>query len=427
MRFPFGTFGSRVLLLAGGTGFGQLLLILVAPVLTRLYTPADFGLLAVFSGLNGIFGVTMALRYEFAVPVARSEYEAAATIVLASLLVLLTSSLAAVGLVVVGEDLVAWAGMPELASVLWLVPPTLLVTSLAQPFDYWSLRRGRIGLNAATRVVQFGGQGLAQLLLGLVGIGGAGMVVGYAAGYVGRLLLFLVALSSEERRYLQMVKHRTLVAVARAGWTYPVYATPTSFLQGVISFLPPILLAAIHDPATAGLFGLAQRLLVVPIRLVATAASQVFLDTAARLDHLALRRLVDRTALRFLGFGTLVMGPVLLAGPWLFALVFGEAWRTAGTMAQLLVLPQLARFVLMPVSQTFNVLGRMDLDLITAVLGAGLLALVFALAVRFSWSPMTTVGMYALVTAAGQLVALLLAWRLARTNRAAARRPGTDD
>ena len=62
------------------------------------------------------------------------------------------------------------------------------------------------------------------------------------------------------------------------------------------------------------------------------------------------------------------MAPVLFAGPTLFALVFGDAWRAAGEIVQLLVPLYLTRFVVTPVSQTLNILGRQKLHLVSSSL-----------------------------------------------------------
>ncbi|MBC7345458.1 MAG: lipopolysaccharide biosynthesis protein, partial [Clostridia bacterium] len=48
------SFARNVAVLAGGTAVGQAIVVLASPILTRLYTPGDFGVLAVYSSLLGI-------------------------------------------------------------------------------------------------------------------------------------------------------------------------------------------------------------------------------------------------------------------------------------------------------------------------------------------------------------------------------------
>ncbi|NCC31504.1 MAG: lipopolysaccharide biosynthesis protein, partial [Chloroflexia bacterium] len=63
---PKNAFARSVSILVGGTAGLQLLSILTAPIYTRLYTPSDFGVLAVFVGLLSLIIIIASLRYELA-------------------------------------------------------------------------------------------------------------------------------------------------------------------------------------------------------------------------------------------------------------------------------------------------------------------------------------------------------------------------
>ena len=73
-------FGRSVVTLASGTAMAQLLLALAMPVLTRLYTPTDYGSLAVYASTLTVLLVLASLRYEVAIPLAggRSDRRIAA-------------------------------------------------------------------------------------------------------------------------------------------------------------------------------------------------------------------------------------------------------------------------------------------------------------------------------------------------------------
>jgi len=65
-----------VLVLGSGTAVAQLIGIVTAPIITRLYTPSDMGVLAVYSSILAIFGVGATLRYEFAYALPRENEDA---------------------------------------------------------------------------------------------------------------------------------------------------------------------------------------------------------------------------------------------------------------------------------------------------------------------------------------------------------------
>jgi O-antigen/teichoic acid export membrane protein len=176
-----------------------------------------------------------------------------------------------------------------------------------------------------------------------------------------------------------------------------------------------VLLAALYGPAVAGWFGLGQRVMGLPVRLLAQAASVAFLGEAPRLgDDAAVRRLFVRSTLGFTAMGLVGMAPVMVLGPWLFAHVFGPAWREAGTIAALLVPQHLTRFVVMPVSQTLNIYGRQDLHLTASAANGAGLALAFGLAYAAPLDATTVIGLYSAGTTLAYLLYLGFAWRVVR-------------
>ena len=103
---PKGRLRRAVVVLMTGSAFGQLLVLAASPLLTRLYTPEDFGVLGVFTALLMIFGIAVSLRYELAIPLAEDDARMVNLLALSLVLTLLVSSLFGVSVWLWG-DLVA--------------------------------------------------------------------------------------------------------------------------------------------------------------------------------------------------------------------------------------------------------------------------------------------------------------------------------
>ncbi len=180
-------FARSTAVLAGGVAFGQSLAILVSPLLTRLYSPADFGVLAGYASVVGILSVTASFRYEIAVPLAEDETGALNILTLSILLVgvsaLLWGAIVALGL---GESILDHAGASSLKPYLSLVPIGVFLIGIYQALNYWAIREASFRLIAKTRIVQAVGSASLQSGLGAItsGPGGllAGSVFGQAAG-----------------------------------------------------------------------------------------------------------------------------------------------------------------------------------------------------------------------------------------------------
>ena len=133
---PKNAFARGVSVLVGGTAGAQVLLVLAAPLLTRLYSPEDFGLLAVYASLLALIGVISSLRYELAIPLPEDDGEAANVAVLCLILVVISTILTGVLVLLMGSVIAAALGVPTLAGYLWLLPVGVLLTGFYSLFNY---------------------------------------------------------------------------------------------------------------------------------------------------------------------------------------------------------------------------------------------------------------------------------------------------
>jgi O-antigen/teichoic acid export membrane protein len=360
---PKNSFVRSVLVLGGGTAGAQAISILSAPFLTRLYSAEAFGVVAVFISILGLFSVTSSLRYELAIPIAEDEEEAVHVVVLAFLIALLLSFLT-LGLVAVARHPIADAvNIPALANYLWLLPLSLLLISAYQIFYYWAIRfqafraitRTRLTQSVSSLAVKLGGTAFGPLTLIL------GEVVSQAAGMtsLGGLVI------NGRWSTFKTVLAKDLLHVARRYQKFPLFTTWGSLLNKTGAQLPPLLFAAFFSPAAAGLFALANRMLSLPIALVAQAIANVFLSKAP--DAHRENKLDLLVAKVHENLAKIAMPPTLLlalVGPDLFALAFGPEWREAGVFVRFMTPMLYFQFIVSPISTVFNVLDKQEQGLI---------------------------------------------------------------
>lgn len=329
-------FARSVLTLASGTAIAQLLLVLAVPALTRLYTPADYGALAVYSSTLTVLVVVASLRYEAAIPLPEDDQVAGSVLALTFVLLAAMAALVSVLVWLAGDAFIAAVKVPALRSYLWLIPLGFLGAGAYQALSSWAIRRRAFGRVARTKVSQSVGQVVAQIGLGVLGAGVPGLLIGdligRAAGGGGLALLAL-----RERPHARVTR-ASLVAVAGRYRRFPLLTTWSGLFNIGSLQLPSILFAAGFGAAAAGFYALSFKMLVLPTMLVGQAVGQVFLSRAAPLarEPEQLRQLTERTALALFACGLPVFGAVALAGPQLFATVMGKEWEQAGRYAQVL-------------------------------------------------------------------------------------------
>ena len=129
-----------MLRLATGTGIGQIIGIVAAPVITRLFAPEAYGVAAFFASLTAILGVLACARYKLAIVLLTKDREAANLLWLSLLFAIFFAGLSFVVIWFGGSEITTWMNIPELAQYLWVFPLALLLHGLFIALNYWNTR-----------------------------------------------------------------------------------------------------------------------------------------------------------------------------------------------------------------------------------------------------------------------------------------------
>jgi O-antigen/teichoic acid export membrane protein len=418
-------FTRSVALLVGGTALGQAVVVLATPILTRLYTPADFGVFAVYTSILTVLIVIAALRYELAIPLPEDDEDAANLLLVTLSLVLLTTLLVGIGVWLLGERLVSLVNAPALKPYLWLIPLGLLGAGAYQAFSYWAIRRELFTVLARAKVSQGFAVVLTQVMLGLLKLGPIGLLLGHAVGYMSRSGTLLTLTWTHDKQVIKRVSVAGMRRVASRYRRFPIFNSGSSLLNSAGIALPPILLATFYGPQVAGFFALGYQVIVLPAWLIGRSVSDVYIGEGAQLvrtEPHALERLFYRTAKNLALIGALPAAVLLLAGPWLFELVFGEAWREAGVYAQLMAIMFLTQFVTTPLEGTLVVLEQQGLGLRRNAIRLVLVVGSLWLAQWEQWEPKIAVALYSLSMTLMYINMFIICKRVLRANQTSVKR-----
>ena len=364
-----GSFLGDVLKLSFGTLGGRLIALAALPALTRLYSPHDFAILAVFLALVNILAVTACLRLEVAIPLVETESEAVELLVLALTVLALVTGLLTLPALLMPDQVASALGAPALAPYLWLVPGAVAMASSYSALQYWATRARRFGAVARTRVGQAATGVSAMLALGWAGFTPFGLLFGnilnIGAGGVSLAASALV----HDKALLRAVRPRNLFLAFRRNRHYPLFSTLEA-LFNVAGVQIPVLLIASHSGAEAGFLLLAMQVSAAPMAMLGGSISQVYLSRApAEYRGGGLANFTVAIMQRLVLVG---VGPLILAGalaPVIFPRLFGADWARAGEIVTWLVPWVALQFIASPVSMVMFVVGRQRAMLVLTTFG----------------------------------------------------------
>jgi O-antigen/teichoic acid export membrane protein len=363
---PEGEFARNVLTLMSGTMLAQAIPVLISPALTRLYTPAQLGSLALFISLIAVGVVLATGRFELAIPIPRSHREAFDLTVVGISLAFVGCALAWVGLAALTMiPSYGVASFGPLGHWGYALPLGILLLGIYQCLSYWNNRNKRFGALSFSKVAQSGTVGTVQLASGLAGAGSAGLLGGYLLGQFAANAALLRSTARDAAGSTRRPSVAQACAVARRHAGFPRYMIPGQLANVASSQMPVLLLTLFYGPAIAGFYSLAERVLVLPLSIIGTAIGDVYRQRAAE-EYQATgqcRELYLRTARRLALTAALPLLCVALLAPWLFGLVFGASWREAGHITSLLCAMVFCQVVSSPLSQTVLLADMHRLDM----------------------------------------------------------------
>ena len=360
LRLPAGVFARQVAMLTTGTAVGQLVVVAVMPLLTRLYSPSDLGMFGLFSSFLGVAGVATCLRLEWGVASARAPDEAAGLLALCLVVCPVASLVLAAALAaLIAGNVVSFGLLPP-----WTVPLALLALVATGTFSalrYWHIGRRDFRDVSGAAVVQGVGRAGASVALGIAGAGWPGLLLGDLAGRllgIGRL--WRRALPALREQW-QAGARRALGERLRCAWRYPLVVLPSSLLDALAASLPLPVIATLFGTSAAGQFALVWRAASIPAALIGASVADVFHAHAASArvqGGPAVRQLLLRTVSRLALLATVIYVPVCVAAPFFFEWIFGKEWQVSGWLMLLLLPMWWTSAIVSPVSRLLVVMDR---------------------------------------------------------------------
>jgi O-antigen/teichoic acid export membrane protein len=299
-------YARNVFTLIAGTSLAQFISIAFSPILTRLYSPEEFGLFALFVAAIVIFSVFVTGRYELAIMLPSRDRDALHITIMAIMLsVVISLALLFVSLFV--HTFTSLFDKSALVYWLYWVPVSTLLLGIHQSLSYWSNRKSKYKRLSISRTIQSTSSVLVQIGGGYVGIGAAGLISGHIAGQILAIGVFGFLIWREDHKQIRTFNLKRSVALAKKYINFPKYLIVAHGFNIASAQMPVLLLSALFNTKLAGFFTLSQRVISAPIALISGAIGDVFRQEAsyAYIHHGNCKEIYKKTFKRLLSISIL--------------------------------------------------------------------------------------------------------------------------
>lgn len=356
----------------------QALSLLIVPILTRLYSPEDFGAFAIYLAiLNTLVPIaSLRLQATLALPELPEDSRRLLhiSLIVLGMNVALTALLAGI---VIGEGCLPDEWLTDQRRfLLFLLPINLAALGLVQIYSAWTMLHHRASATALARVTESVVDRSTSCLCAFsAAIHPLGLIAGRLAGSGAAAY----SLWRSSRVHVTNIRDSwpavgSLLPLAIRYRHFALVSSAATLCDSAARQAPALLLAFIFSPAVAGYYALAFQVVNVPLLIAGDALSSTYFQRAARLRATP-EQLTYSTVKLFRSMLSLII-PVTLGlsflGSTIFDRIFGNGWTPAGEYAQVLAAGFLFMFLHRPISVLFDVYeaqsARLRFDIVNLVL-----------------------------------------------------------
>ena len=357
----------NVLTLVSGTALAQAIPLLISPILSRIYSPTEFGVFTLFLSISQILASLANGRYELAIVLPKKEKQAVNVLLLCLIITISVSFLSFV---------IIWIGYDYFSSLinekfhspwLFLISLSILASGTFNAFNYYHTRKSSYPLISKSTISKGGTNGIAQ-----VALGGAGAINGLIVGqvlsqFLGNILFIINFVST---RMYRLFNWKEVKNQATIHSDFPKFSVWGIFLNTFSQNFVNFFISSLYSTTTLGYYSYGFRYLSLPAGLIGNSFGQVYMQEiseARQKDGRADKEFVSTLKkLLFLSLPAFIIGFFFIEE--VFVFVFGEEWREAGYYAQIMSPLILVRFIAAPLSITTNVFEKQKLSLLIHLL-----------------------------------------------------------
>lgn len=388
--------------MSAGTLAGQAITLLALPLISRLYSPEDFGVLSLVIAASAMVLPAVGLKFEYAIllPDSRREMRGLVGLALASVVVLST----------------IWSEFAQLASTLfvghhhiqffglWIFGITA-ASGLFNVFIQIAIRERNYNQVGASAFIQSSSTAVSQTAFGAIQWSYPGLLSGVILGQV-------ISLSVLARRFrfdLGRFSARDIPRLWRKHWRFPAVFAPSAILNSIGLQLPLIAISAIFGLNATGQIGMAERIVAIPIALIGGPIGQLFVGEISKMRRESHPHLVSfylRITAVLMACSVILFGLLIVLAPWLIPVVLGNQWASSVPLIQIISIMGAIRLSFSPTAMALTIFQRARANVILDFLRLGLVALGIA-AVTFMHPNLNT---STLILYGGLSISYIVTW-----------------
>lgn len=316
----------------------QVIALLIYPLITRLYTPADFGLFNLFTSIGGIVILFATAEYQYAIVLPKERQKAIACFQV-GFFILIVVTIICFFSILFQTQISALFNTPALGDFYFLLPFYVFFSALWILLNYWHTRNKNFSHIATYQITQSSVNSASKYGFGLMNFLHGGLIVSSVFGPLIALIISVVTKFKENIQPLFLFKKETCKTVAQEYSNFPKYSLPRTAINYLSGNLPFLLFTPFFGIAEVGFFGMALALAFRPINMISGSLYQVFYQKTS--ESVNNKETIMPFFKKFIRNALLLITPffaiLYFALPWLTDFLLGDGWGSTSDIIRIML------------------------------------------------------------------------------------------
>ncbi|MFW2441368.1 lipopolysaccharide biosynthesis protein [Aliarcobacter butzleri] len=353
---PKSEFSKNVLTLMTGTTIAQAIPIAITPILTRMYTPNDFGVFALFVAVTAVLGSISNGRYELSIMLPKKDEDAINIFALGFIITCFVSFLLLILVIIFNDYFTRLLGNDEISFWLYFMPISVFFIGLFNLLNYFNNRRKNYKDLRNAIIFKSIILVITQLSIGFIKQGAMGLISGEILSRMAsnsKLLKNIV----KDKILISKISKIKIIALGKRYKDFPKYNILSTTADVLTLQLPFLMIPKIFNLSISGFFFFSQKIISLPASLISKSISQVLFQkmTENKNKNLENMDLLLKTIKKLLIISLFISINIIIFGQDLFEIIFGDNWKLSGIILQYLAVIFIITFVVSTVSVAFSV------------------------------------------------------------------------
>lgn len=365
------SFVTNVLKIISGSVIAQALSVLLIPIITRIYSPNDFGIFQLILSISGILAIVSTFSYQLSIMLPKEDEDSINIVVLCIILVTLTSLLTGIVVLLLPENIDDILNSPGASKYLIYLPIIVFLNGLFFVQNYWLSRKIRFGVIAGARVSNTLLGKVFQIGLAKWIVSPVSLLLGVIAGYIFADFFMLKGVKNDIG-ILRKVSILRIKELAIQYKNFPLFSSWSMIANTISPQVPTFLLALFYGTTVVGHYSLAYQVVNMPMTIVGNAIGQVFFQKVSDVKNgnvdEDMKTVVEEVYKKLISIGIFPMILLMVIGEQVFTFAFGESWSVSGTYMKILLPWIFLVFLSLPISTLYNIYDKQSVWLTFSII-----------------------------------------------------------